>query len=233
MARVALGALVPSWSGLQVQEEEELEVPVASFLEVRVALEGAEAVVLEVQEGREGREDQAGPAAERPKAAEARELPSFSLPHQVRRLEAEEAEAVPNQRVGEEAGLQRQRAEAEAGRLGAIRQDLDLWEAVLEAREVHPNQEAAEAVVGRRPAWAEAQEPLQTWAAQREAARETPQAAQAEASQDLPPSAEAGAAHRQTTESPAPEEEAEEGLRQKAAARAEDSEVRPFHPSHP
>lgn len=216
-------AWVLSWSGRRVQEEEELEGRAVLAREDRV--DRVEAVEAD-REGREGRE------VWRPKEAGARELPSFSLQRPVLHLEAVEAGAGPVQRVVEaEAGLLLQQAEAEAGLLDASRQDLDLWEEeVREARAVRLNQAEAEAVEVRRPAWAEAQEPLQMWAAQKEAARERPQAARAEASPDLPPSAEAEAARRQTTESPVLEEA---DLHQRAGARAEDSEVHPFHPSHP
>ncbi len=217
-----------SWSGRRVQEEEELEGRAALDPEGREVREVAEAAGQEVREGqgvREGRE------VWRPKEAVARELPSFSLPRPVLRLEAEEAGAGPVQQAEVAvAGLQLQQAEAVAGLLDANRQGLDLWVEVREAVAGLLNQAEAEAVEVRRPAWAEAQEPLQTWAAQTEAARERPQAARAEASPDLPPSAEAEAARRQTTESPVLEEA---DLHQRAEARAEDSEVHPFHPSHP
>lgn len=205
-------AWVLSWSGRRVQEEEELEGRAVLAREDR---EDREEAVEADREGREGRE------VWRPKEAGARELPSFSLQRPVLHLEAVEAGAGPVQRA----------EEAEAGLLDASRQDLDLWEEeVREARAVRLNQAEAEAVEVRRPAWAEAQEPLQMWAAQKEAARERPQAARAEASPALPPSAEAEAARRQTTESPVLEEA---DLHQRAGARAEDSEVHPFHPSHP
>lgn len=146
-----------SWSGRRVQEEEEREGRAALDPEGREVREVAEAAGQEVREVREGRE------VWRPKEAEARELPSFSLPRPVLRLEAEEAGAGPVQQVVEAgAGLQLQQAEAEAGLLDANRQGLDLWVEVREVVEVRLNQAEAEAVEVRRPAWAEAQEPLQT-----------------------------------------------------------------------